>query len=115
MKARIRKTGEVVEVVSYSGLTTRNKLIDKVGYIDSHGKEHPCEPLNFYWDFEIIPDVKEDNSSTADWNQVRVQASIGAMQVILSKNNYDTDKEIASQAVGYADALVKELKKNIVT
>lgn len=32
------------------------------------------------------------------------------MQVILGKNNYDTYKDIAAQAVGYADALVKELK-----
>ena len=33
------------------------------------------------------------------------------MQVILGKNNYDTYKDIAAQAVEYADALVKELKK----
>ena len=111
MKARIRKTGEVVEIISYSSLTTRNETLDKVSYIDSQGKEHPCEPLNFYWDFETITDEKEDAFSTTDWNQVRVQASIGAMQVILGKNNYDTYKDIAAYAVGYADALVKELKK----
>lgn len=111
MKARIRKTGEVVEIISYSGSTTRNEFIDKVSYIDSKGKEHPREPLNFYWDFETITDKNEDTFSTIDWNQVRVQASIGAMQVILGKNNYDTYKDIAAQAVEYADALVKELKK----
>lgn len=64
-----------------------------------------------YWDFETIPDEKKDNFTTTDWNQVRVQASIGAMQVLLSKNNYDTYKDIAEQSVGYADALIKELKK----
>lgn len=111
MKARIRKTGEVVEIISYSSFTTRNATLDNVSYIDSHGKEHPCEPLNFYWDFETITDEKEDTFSTTDWNQVRVQASIGAMQVILGKNNYDTYKDIAVQAVGYADELIKELKK----
>lgn len=111
MKARIRKTGEIVEIITYSGSTVRNECIDKVSYIDSKGVEHDRETLNFYWDFETIPDVEEDNSSTIDWNQVRVQASIGAMQVILGKNNYNTYKEIATEAVGYADALVKELRK----
>ena len=111
MKARIRKTGEVVEIISYSSLTTRNETLDNVSYIDSQGKEHPRELLNFYWDFETITDENEDTFSTTDWNQVRVQASIGAMQVILCKNHYDTYKDIAAQAVGCADALIKELKK----
>lgn len=111
MKARIRKTGEIVEIISYSSFTTRNETLDNVSYIDSQGKEHPHEPLNFYWDFETITDVKEDNSSTIDWNQVRVQASIGAMQVILGRTNCYIYKDIAAQAIGYADALVEELKK----
>lgn len=111
MKAVIRKTGEVVEIISYSSLTTRNETLDYVAYIDSQGKEHPREPLNFYWDFETILDEKENTFLTTDWNQVRLQASIGAMQVILGKNNYDTYKDIAAHAVGYADALVEELKK----
>lgn len=113
MKARIRKTGEVVEIISYSSLTTRDETLDNVAYIDSQGKEHPREPLNFYWDFETITDEKENTFSTTDWNQVRVQASIGAMQVILGRTNYYEYKEIAEQAVGYANALVKELKNNI--
>lgn len=111
MKARIRKTGEVVEIISYSSFTTRDETLDTVAYIDSQGKEHPREPLNFYWDFEIITDEKEDTFSTTDWNQVRVQASIGAMQVLLGTNNFYTYKEIATQAVGCADALIKKLKK----
>ena len=110
MKARIRKTGEIVEIISYSGNTDRNDVLDSVSYIDSKGVEHPREKLNLYWDFESITDNNGDTLTT-DWNQVRVQASIGAMQVILSKNNYDTYKDIAAQAVEYADALVKELKK----
>ena len=111
MKARIRKTGEIVEIISYSGNTDRNDVLDRVSYIDSNGVEHPREKLNFYWDFETITDEKEDTSLTTDWNQVRVQASIGAMQVLLGKNNYDTYEDIAAQAVGYADALIKKLKK----
>lgn len=110
MKAIIRKTGEIVEIISYSSFTTRNETLDNVSYIDSQGKEHPHEPLNFYWDFETITDEKEDNSPTIDWNQVRVQASIGAMQVILGRTNCCIYKDIAAQAVGYADALIEKLK-----
>lgn len=110
MKAKFRKTGEIVDIISYSGNADRNDVLDRVSYIDSNGVEHPREKLNLYWDFETITDGNGDTSTT-DWNQVRVQASIGAMQVILSKNNYDTYKDIAAQAVEYADALVKELKK----
>jgi hypothetical protein len=111
MKARIRKTGEVVEIISYIGSTTRNECIDRVSYIDSKGVEHERKPLNYYWDFEQIMDNKEDTHSTIDWNQVRAQVSIGAMQVIISKTDYYTYKEVAMQAVEYADALINELKK----
>lgn len=111
MKAKIIKTGEVVEIISYSSTTTRNETLDNVSYIDSQGKEHPREPLNFYWDFVTVTDEKEDTFSTTDWNQVRVQASIGAMQGIISKNDDYTYKELAVHAVGYAEALVEELKK----
>lgn len=111
MKARIRKTGEIVEIISYSSFTTRNEILDNVIYIDSQGKEHSREPLNFYWDFEVIPDEKKNSFSTIDWNQVRIQASINAIQVILGKYNYDTYKDVAAHAVEYANALIEELKK----
>lgn len=99
MKARIKATGEIVKLAEYAKIT--------LDMCDSYGNPIELNPE----EVELIPDVKEDNFSTKDWNQVRVQASIGAMQVILGKNNYDTYKDIATQAVGYADALVKELKK----
>lgn len=99
MKARIKATGEIVNLAEYARIT--------LDMCDSYGNPIELKPE----DVELISDVKEDNSSTTDWNQVRVQASIGAMQVLLGKNNYDTYKDIAAQAVGYADALIKELKK----
>lgn len=99
MKARIKATGEIVNLAEYARIT--------LDMCDSYGNPIELKPE----DVELISDVKEDNSSTTDWNQVRVQASIGAMQVLLGKNNYDTYKDIAAQAVGYADALIKELTK----
>ena len=119
MKAKFRKTGEVVEIISYSSLTTRNETLDNVSYIDSKGKEHPREPLNFYWDFETITDEKEDTFSITDWNQVRVQASIGAMQALISKESGGyvagyTTLDLAERAVGYANSLVVVLREKDV-
>lgn len=99
MKARIKSTGEIVNLAEYATIT--------LDMCDSYGNPIELKPE----DVELIPDVKEDNSSTTGWNQVRVQASIGAMRVLIGKNNYDTYKDIATQAVGYADSLIKELKK----
>ena len=98
MKARIKATGEIVKLAEYAKIT--------LDMCDSYGNPIELKPE----DVELIPDNNGDTSITY-WNQVRVQASIGAMQVILGRNNYDTYKNIAADAVGYADALVKELKK----
>lgn len=99
MKALIKATGEIVKLAEYAKIT--------LDVCDSYGNPIELKPE----DVELISDVEKDTSLTTDWNQARVQASIGAMQVILGKNNYDTYKDIAAQAVGYADALIKELKK----
>lgn len=40
MKARNRKTGEIVDVISYGGSTVRSDVLDYVSYIDSKGVEH---------------------------------------------------------------------------
>ena len=98
MKARIKATGEIIKLAEYAKIT--------LDVCDSYGNPIELKPE----DVELISDVKGDTSTT-DWNQVRVQASIGVMQVILGKNNYDTYSEVTERAVKYADALVKELKK----
>lgn len=101
MKARIKETGEIMKLAEYAKIT--------LDVCDSYGTPIELNPE----DVELISDVKEDSSSTTDWNQVRIQASIGAMQAILgSKFNYDNYKDVAAHAaVEYADALIKELKK----
>lgn len=98
MKAIIKATGEIIKLAEYAKIT--------LDMCDSWGNPIELKPE----DVELISDDNGDTSTTY-WNQVRVQASIGAMQVILGKNNYDTYEDIAAHAVRYADALVKELKK----
>lgn len=122
MKAKFRKTGEIVDIISYSGNADRNDVLDSVSYIDSKGVEHSREKLNFYWDFESIQETSI--APNTDWQQVTNQAAIGAMQVMLASgvpaslryqytNNADNHKIIASEAVLYARALVEELKKDV--
>lgn len=50
MKAILRKTKEVVDVISYVGHTERSDY-DRVTYIDQNGGEHRGEGLNYYLDF----------------------------------------------------------------
>lgn len=60
MKARIRKTREIVNLAEYAKIT--------LNMCDSYGNPIELKPE----DVELIHDVEEDNSSTTDWNQVRV-------------------------------------------
>lgn len=97
MKARIKTTGEIVKLAESARIT--------LDMCDSYGNPIELNPE----DVELISDNNGD-ASTTDWNQVRVQASIGVLQVLLGKGIY-AYKDVAVPAVGYADALVKELKK----
>ena len=121
MKAKFRKTGEIVDIISYSGNTDRNDVLDSVSYIDSKGVEHSREKLNLYWDFESIQETSI--APNTDWQQVTNQAAIYAMQAMIANSSeidyrgisvYKIDREeIAERAVKYARALVEELKKDV--
>lgn len=113
MKKRIRKTGEIVDVISYNKYTNtaRNSELDWVSYIDSKGMEHEHEKgLNIYWDFE---DVEEAPDMYISWEQVRIKAEISALQWLASNPNIISviDEELAKWSVSCADALIAELKK----
>ncbi len=108
MKARIRKTGEIVDIISHNSFSTIRSYIDFVSYIDSKGIEHDRESLNYYWDFEPI-----ETSNDEHWQDVRERAAIAAMQGLLtgSIRSSVTYKKYAEVAIGCANALVEELKK----
>ena len=112
MKKRIRKTGEIVDVIVYYNLmgAERNSN-DSISYIDSKGEEHYHEKgLNLWWDFE---DVEEVLSTDIDWEQIRIKAAISTLQGFASNPNSTsaTDKELAEWSVSCADYLIAELKK----
>ena len=110
MKAKIRKTGEIVDVICYGGSPNRRSdVLDFVYYIDSQGVEH-TEPnhLNYYWDF--VP-IETDNNE--HWQDVRERTAIAAMQGVMNffgSIDYNRDT-IAKLAVEQADALIEKLKE----
>lgn len=109
MKKRIRKTGEIVDVISYNKYTNtaRNSDLDWVSYIDSKGREHEHEKgLNIYWDFE---DVEGAPNTEIDWGQRRYEI---AKEVFASIYDFTIDRiNFAKYAVDAADTLIAELKK----
>lgn len=90
MKARIKKTDEIIEV-------TRNKY----GlYVDENCVGYSLNDLDF------------GNEEDEHWQDVRERAAIAAMQGIITNNRYNgSTNQVAETAVRYADALIAELKK----
>lgn len=124
MKKRIRKTGEIVDVVAwYNLMGAERDKDDSVSYIDSKDNERvKVKGLNLAWDFE---DVEEVLSTDIDWKQHRfdiakscINGILGndemvdlANDVGLKKNCRDIPTNVAEMAVAFADALIAELKK----
>lgn len=94
MKARIKETGEIVEVEG---------LFD-VGTALVNGRYFKVSELDFL-----------DNFETIDWEQRRYEIAKSMMAAFLSNscsNVYmNTYENQAQEAVKYADVLIEELKK----
>lgn len=108
MKKRLRKTGEIVDVIAwYNMLGAERDRGDSVSYIDSKGNECvKVEGLNLSWDFE---DVEEVQSTNIDWEQRRYEIS---KEVFASIYDFTIDRiNFAKYAVDAADALIAELRK----
>ncbi|MBR1453049.1 MAG: hypothetical protein IJ593_00160 [Lachnospiraceae bacterium] len=105
MKARIKKTGEIVEVVSFSDTSIERSVGDYVSYINSKGKPQR-ESLNYYLDFQPIP-------ASTDWESLRHQyAGMAMLGVMNFFGSIDYNKEtIAKLAVEQANALIEQLKE----
>jgi len=99
MKARIKATGEIVNVQSGS----------LIAVLRDGDEAWNAEELEIE-DVEILPDGYEE---------VRTRAAIAAMQGLLSNPEFvntaynEYNISIEKVAVGYADAIVEQLKKKI--
>lgn len=110
MKARIKATGEIVDVFDYrygSKISSENFVV----YTDSHGRVHLDSDVDFSEDFE---ELSEDEAHCTDkWEQRRYEIAKEMMKtVILTDGGANTGTEnLAIWCVGCADALIAELKK----
>lgn len=110
MKARIKATGEIVNI-TYSHYITSGGAVMKKIYKDQRGKEYFDNELEFLQEEEeYIPDY---------WEKLKHQAAISAMQGILSNPESELDykddetlpQAIAGCAAKIAHALVEKLKE----
>lgn len=116
MKRKLRKTGEIVDVINYYNLMSAERdTNDSVSYIDSKGEEHHHEKgLNLWWDFE---DIEKTLSTDIDWEQRRyeiVKTVIHGQLTGPIADGIDPNPSIpsfAKQVVKMADAIIEELKK----
>ena len=116
MKKRLRKTGEIVDVINYYNLMSAERdTNDSVSYIDSKGEEHHHEKgLNLWWDFE---DIEKTLSTDIDWEQRRYEIAKTVVHgqltgpIIEGVDPNPSIPDLAKLAVNIADALIAELKK----
>ena len=107
MKVRIKSTGEIKKVADYATVT--------LDTCDSYGSP---EQVSFE-DVELI----QESSDNTNWEQVRIQAAISAMQglcnichdsvirEIQERSDMERSNVISYLSVRMADALIHELKK----
>lgn len=125
MKKKIRKTGEIVDVISYVAPNGAGccETGDFVSYVDSKGRERKKVPLNYFWDLEDIDGTEV--SENIDWERRRYEISKSCINGVLAneemthmaideglkKECRDIPSNIVKMAVAFADALIAELKK----
>ena len=96
MKAKIKKTGEIVNLADYAVITLDSH--------DSWGNPIELKPE----EVELIQEPIEDKH----WQDVRERAAIAAMHGLINAFSLSAKEEqIALCAVKQADALIEELKK----
>jgi fibrillarin-like rRNA methylase len=101
MKARIKKTGEIVDVYHESQHGTPKMIYKESVLVNSRmWTEDELELLNEEYDH---------------WQDVRERAAIAVMQTLIAKlydtkSNYLFSHNVAVCSVEYADELVKRLK-----
>lgn len=96
MKARVKATGKIVEIVG-EGIQNSNLVMA------AHGEWFAKDEL------DIVPLSWKPFEPTY-WQKLEHQAAIAAMQGILSRQYIDFDK-IVENSVEVAHALVEKLKK----
>lgn len=109
MKAKIKATGEIVEVYDFE-CGYEDPQDDFVAYTDSKGKDHFKNGMSFRDDFEEVG----LNEKVIDWEERRCKLSMELMKLIVSTTHdrrYENTAYLSRWCVEAADALIAELKK----
>lgn len=97
MKARIKKTGEIVNLAEYAKIA--------LDQCDSWGNPVEMKP-------EEVELIADDIVGDERWEDVRERAAIAAMQGLIADPRRTGNPAVyAKVAIGFADALVEGLKK----
>ncbi len=106
MKAKIKKTGEVIEVSQIEDIITKRGVEHQ--YVDN--KRSWCYYVQSELEF-----IKEEPHKTIDWEQRRYEIAKDMMTAAEQHNNDTTGfrdtMAQAQYAIECADALIAELKK----
>ena len=111
MKAINKLTGETVEIIRWGNDGSFTEFRDSNGYVLNLS-------MNYYEDFERIVESED----AIDWEQRRYEIAkemlpVSAQSVNASTQDWMTgmsySEASATIAIGYADALIKELKKGV--
>ena len=115
MKKRLRKTGEIVDVIGFRADKGKERdWEDYVHYKTSDTLVTGINGLNLYQDFE---DVKEELTKEIDWEQRRYEAAKTvihaqiAAPIIPGVDPNPSIPDLVKRSVLIADALISELKK----
>ena len=101
MKARVKATGEIVEVRLCGEWT--NMHGDILPYRTNDGVEYSSHDLSFK--------IDDERGDPDYWTRLEHQAGIAAMQGLMSKEYLDNPDSLVSHAIHYAHALVEKLKE----
>lgn len=102
MKAKVKETGEIIDVE----FDMNSQSANRYGFSDIY--RGPNKEIYTEADFDF-------RSLYPDWQQIKIQASIAAMQGILANNTRDeTIKNIVDLSVEFANKLVEKIKKELI-
>lgn len=110
MKAKIKSTGEVIEVSQTENIITKRGVERQ--YVDN--KRSWCTYVQSELEF-----IKEEPHKNIDWEQRRYEIAKEILPYLKDIKRYDhnsnlmklTYHQCAYEAIKYADALIAELKK----
>ena len=95
MKARIKKTGEIVNLASFAMITLDTH--------DSWGNPIELKPV----EVELI----YEDETPKEIDSIRMQIALDMAKFICKESKSISLKDLVARSVEFADAIIKELKK----